>query len=67
MTKKDFIKEIEELENECLCWFTESDLNGMNVMFKTTESLLNKGVLIYEHNDNLFVGKDTYQKIYGVK
>lgn len=64
MKKSDFTKLIKELDNEDLCWFTDRELNEAGVMFKTTEKLLNEGVLIYEPNDNLYVGKKTYQLKY---
>lgn len=62
--QNEFIKLIKKYDNDYLAYWSDKELDELGVNFKTTSKLIDMGLLIYEPNDNVYVGKKTYNKRY---
>ena len=61
VTLKQFIETINILDNDNLCWFTTMDFDVVNVKGDIIFEVLKKGLLIYDHKNEIFVGRKTFK------
>lgn len=64
ISQSEFLKMIKKYDDEYLAYWSDKELDALGVNFKTTSKFQDQGILIYEPNDNVYVGRKTYKKRY---
>ena len=64
MTYNEMVTKVKDYDSEHLAWWTTEETESMGLQFRTLEKLQDNGILVYNGNDDLYFGIETYKVYY---